>query len=740
MTPSERDSITGLILAGGQSRRMGALGPGTDKGLITFKGKRLVDHVFGKLTLQVGGVLINTNQNHDQYKSFGVRVVSDAFTGHAGPLAGLHAGLAVSRRPYLITVPCDSPFFPPYLVERLFDAMAAQNAAVAVATTGAQPHPVFTLVRRATFEHLSSFMKGGGRKIDEWYSTLNIAQVDFADEALFGNINTPEELEAYEQGKPPPPKKAKRRFEAGAEGSQPEQPLAPRVERRSRAPALPTPHDAVLDQILGTGAPKKRRKSDAAPEATNLIGSDPIKLAPVKLAGATPDVELQDTGADRINPVAVKLAPPAPSNASSDTSLEQVVSCIDGYDPNALPVSKVNQVIRNFVAPVSGFEQVAVRAALGRILAADLISPINVPAHDNSAMDGWAVRGSDLSNTGAVTLEEIGAALAGQEYTGKVSKGECVRITTGAVMPHGCDTVIPLELVQVKTKHITIPAGQETGANRRLAGEDLQKGRPALLAGKRINPAELGLIASLGIPEIKVTRKLRVAFFSTGDELKSLGETLREGEVYDSNRYTLFGMLQRLGCDIIDMGVVPDQPEQLEQAFRTAAANADAVITSGGVSVGEADFTKQMMKKLGEVVFWRIAMRPGRPMAFGKISDGGKQAYLFGLPGNPVAVMVTFYHFVRGALLHMMGASQIDLPLLQAKSQEAMRKKPGRTEYQRAVLELKNGEMTVRTTGSQGSGVLRSMSEANCFVVLGHQQGSVKPGDLVDVMLFDGLV
>ena len=713
MTPTERDSITGLILAGGQSRRMGALGAGTDKGLITFKGKRLVDHVYGKLTPQVGGVLINTNQNHDQYKSFGVRVVSDAFTGHAGPLAGLHAGLAVSRRPYLITVPCDSPFFPPDLVERLFDALAAQNAAVAVATTGAQPHPVFTLVRRATFEHLTGFMKGGGRKIDEWYSTLKIAQVDFADEALFGNINTPEELEAYEHGTPPPPKKPKRRFEAGVDRPQTEA-HAPQVERRGRAAAPVTAHDAVLDQILGTGPLKKRRQSDAAPQAEKIMGSDPIKLPP-----STHPVQ-----------------PSAPPGAS----LEQVVSCIDGYDPNALPVSKVNQVIRAFITPISGVEQVAIRAALGRILAADIISPINVPAHDNSAIDGWAVRGSDLSKTGAVTLEEIGAALAGQEFTGKVSKGECVRITTGAVMPHGCDTVIPLEIVQVKARHITIPAAQETGANRRLAGEDLQKGTPALFAGKRLNPAELGLIASLGIPEIKVTRKLRVAFFSTGDELKSVGETLRDGEVYDSNRYTLFGMLQRLGCDIIDMGVVPDQPEQLERAFRLAAANADAVITSGGVSVGEADFTKQMMKQLGEVVFWRIAMRPGRPMAFGNITDGGKTAYLFGLPGNPVAVMVTFYHFVRGALLHMMGANQLDLPLLQARSQEAMRKKPGRTEYQRAVLELQRGEMTVRTTGSQGSGVLRSMSEANCFVVLRHEQGSVKPGDLVDVMLFDGLV
>ena len=733
MTPSERDSITGLILAGGQSRRMGALGPGTDKGLITFKGKRLVDHVFGKLTPQVGGVVINTNQNHDQYKSFGVRVVSDAFAGHAGPLAGLHAGLAVSRRPYLITVPCDSPFFPPNLVERLFDALAAARASVAVATTGAQPHPVFTLVRRDTFEHLAGFMKNGGRKIDEWYSTLKIAQVDFTDEALFGNINTPEELEAYEQGKPPPPKKPKRRFEAGADGPQTEL-HTPRVERRSRVPVPVTAHDAVLDQLLGTPAPKKRRKSDTAPESEKITekisGSDPNKLDPVKLAASRPDRSA----------TAPSLPQSLPPSTQAGTSLEQVVSCIDGYDPSALPVSKVNEVIRAFVTPVSGIEQVAIRAALSRILAADIISPINVPAHDNSAMDGWAVRGSDLSKNSAVTLEEIGAALAGKEFTGKVSKGECVRITTGAVMPHGCDTVIPLELVQVKAKHITIPAAQETGANRRLAGEDLQRGQPALRAGKRLNPAELGLIASLGIPEIKVTRKLRVAFFSTGDELKSVGEALREGEVYDSNRYTLFGMLERLGCDIIDMGVVPDQPEQLEQAFRIAAASADAVITSGGVSVGEADFTKQMMKKLGEVVFWRIAMRPGRPMAFGKIADGGKTAYLFGLPGNPVAVMVTFYHFVRGALLHMMGANQLDLPLLQAKSQEAMRKKPGRTEYQRAVLELQHGEMTVRTTGSQGSGVLRSMSEANCFVVLGHEQGSVKPGDLVDVMLFDGLV
>jgi molybdopterin molybdotransferase len=311
---------------------------------------------------------------------------------------------------------------------------------------------------------------------------------------------------------------------------------------------------------------------------------------------------------------------------------------------------------------------------------------------------------------------------------------------TGAVLPKNTDTVVIQEAVNVDGKHVTIPPGQERGQNRRLAGEDLQKGKPALRAGRMLRPADIGLIASLGIGEVSVRRKLRVAFFSTGDELVSVGKKLKVGEVYDSNRYTLWGMLTRLGCEVTDLGVVRDDPKKLEAAFRKAAAVADAVVTSGGVSVGEADFTKQMMAKLGEVVFWKIAMRPGRPMAFGRIRARGKSAYLFGLPGNPVAVMVTFYHFVRGALLMMMGRDDTDLPLLRARAESAMRKKPGRTEYQRGILELKNGEWSVRLTGAQGSGILRSMSEANCFVVLGHDQGMVNAGDYVEVMVMDGLV
>ncbi len=429
-------------------------------------------------------------------------------------------------------------------------------------------------------------------------------------------------------------------------------------------------------------------------------------------------------------------------------TLKEVISCTSDYDPDALPVAKANEVIRSFVKPVSGVEKLPVRAALGRVLARDIVSPINVPLHDNSAMDGYAVRNDDLGAHMPVTLTEIGTAYAGKEFTGEVGRGECVRVMTGAVMPTNTDTVIIQEAVTVEGNRISIPPGQEPGQNRRLAGEDLhrlagedlQKGKPALKAGALLRPAELGLIASLGIGEVSVRRKLKVAFFSTGDELVSVGKKLKAGEVYDSNRYTLWGMLTHLGCEVIDLGVVRDDPKKLEAAFRRAAASADAVVTSGGVSVGEADFTKQMMAKLGEVVFWKIAMRPGRPMAFGRIRSRGKAAYLFGLPGNPVAVMVTFYHFVRGALLTMMSRNDTDLPLLRAKSETAMRKKPGRTEYQRGILQLKNGEWSVRLTGAQGSGILRSMSEANCFVVLGHEQGSVKAGDYVEVMVMDGLV
>ncbi|HWH73532.1 MAG TPA: gephyrin-like molybdotransferase Glp [Methylibium sp.] len=427
-------------------------------------------------------------------------------------------------------------------------------------------------------------------------------------------------------------------------------------------------------------------------------------------------------------------------------SLEDIASCVAGYDPNALSVAQAQAFIARFVPRVSAVEQLAIRSALGRVLAADVVSAIDVPSHDNSAMDGYALRGADLAADGPTTLAVAGTAYAGAAYDGAVAAGQCLRIMTGAVMPAGLDTVVPQEFTQTDTQgRVVVPAGVvRPGDNRRLKGEDLAIGEAALAAGRVLTPADIGLAASLGQAELPVWRRLRVAFFSTGDELRSIGEPLDEGCVYDSNRYTIHGMLTRLGCEVIDMGVVRDDPVALEAAFRSACENADAVITSGGVSVGEADHTKQVMARLGEVAFWRIAMRPGRPMAFGRIlsnGPGSKSAVLFGLPGNPVAVMVTFYAFVRDALLAMAGATPRPLPLLRARATEAIRKKPGRTEYQRGIVtRAADGDWDVQLTGAQGSGILRSMSVANGLVVLHHEQGSVERGGPVDVLPFDGLV
>jgi len=414
------------------------------------------------------------------------------------------------------------------------------------------------------------------------------------------------------------------------------------------------------------------------------------------------------------------------------------LSCADDYDPNSMPVPKAREVIAQFLAPITTVERVAVRAALGRVLAADVISPVDVPSHDNSAMDGYAVRFSDLKSNGKVNLKLCGTSFAGVPFKGTVGAGQCVRIMTGGVVPHGADTIVMQEHVEAKDNDITIGAGHKLGQNLRKAGEDLQRGQPALKRGQPMRPAEIGLVASLGVAEVSVYRKLRVAFFSTGDELVSIGSPLGEGQIYDSNRYTIYGMLQRLGCEIIDMGVVRDDPKLLEAAFREAAAVADVVITSGGVSVGEADFVKVLLNKLGEVVFWKIAMKPGRPLAYGKIGN----AHFFGLPGNPVSVMVTFYQFVRDALLKLSGLDPIDpLPTFRVPCTSTLKKAPGRTEFQRGILSRDAaGALSVRVTGEQGSGILRSMSEANCFIILPTDQGNVAPGTMVEVQVMEGVV
>jgi molybdopterin molybdotransferase len=415
-------------------------------------------------------------------------------------------------------------------------------------------------------------------------------------------------------------------------------------------------------------------------------------------------------------------------------------SCADDYDPNSMPVDKARELIRTFLTPVAAVERVHIRNALGRVLAADLVSPLAVPGHDNSAMDGYALRFADLDTDGETTLRRVGESFAGKPWAGAIGKGECVRIFTGGVMPQGADSVAMQERAVENSGQVTIARGAlaKAGQNRRYAGEDLKAGQLVFRAGQRIHPAEIGMIASLGVGEIGVYRRLRVAFFSTGDELKSIGTPLAAGEIYDSNRYTLYGMLARLGCEVIDMGVVADAPAELERAFAAAGRCADVVITSGGVSVGEADYVKQLLDQLGEVLFWKIAMKPGRPLAYGKLGN----AHFFGLPGNPVSVMVTFYQFVRDALLVLQGQREVaPLPMFKVPLGVPIRKVPGRTEFQRGILTAAgSGGFTVRTTGDQGSGILSSMSQANCFIVLDSATGDVAAGTQVDVQLLEGLI
>jgi molybdopterin molybdotransferase len=408
-------------------------------------------------------------------------------------------------------------------------------------------------------------------------------------------------------------------------------------------------------------------------------------------------------------------------------------SCADDRESGVLSVEAARTYLLTQVIPLDGIERLPLRSALDRILAEDIISPIDVPGHTNSAMDGFALRYVDLDPDGRTELRCIGTAMAGQPFAEVVGAGECVRIMTGAPLPEGADTVVMQEHADDHGAGVTIGGGERQGQNIRLAGEDLARGSSALEKGKRITAADLGLIASLGQAEVSVVRRPRVAFFSTGDELRALGEPLREGDVYDSNRYTLFGMLTRAGAELRDLGVVPDDPAELRHAFGEAAAHADMVITSGGVSVGDADYTKQVLAELGDVAFWKIAMKPGRPLTFGRLGN----AWFFGLPGNPVAVMVTFYQFVLPVLHRFAGETDWQPLTQQARLREPLRKRLGRSEFVRGILSRDaDGGTWVSSTGAQGSGILRSMSVGNCFIILDEETGSLAEGEPVLVQPF----
>ncbi|MHC8598699.1 molybdopterin molybdotransferase MoeA [Arenicellales bacterium IMCC55707] len=418
----------------------------------------------------------------------------------------------------------------------------------------------------------------------------------------------------------------------------------------------------------------------------------------------------------------------------AEQPVSRLPSCDDEYDPSLIPVETALEKIAAAVDPIAHTEVVALREGLDRVLGADIRSPENVPNHTNSAMDGYAVRVADLENE---TLKVIGTSWAGKAFDGTISANQAVRIMTGAVIPEGADSIVIQEHVEREGDLIRVAPGQRQGQHVRKAGEDLAAGDVALTAGRRLLASDLGLIASLGIGEVPVTRRPRVAFFSNGDELRSIGQPLAVGDVYDSNRYTLHGMLTRSGMAFNDLGVVPDDRDRIKETFLRAADIADVVITSAGASVGDADFVKDVLDEIGEVNFWKIAMKPGRPLSFGKVGN----SLFFGLPGNPVSVMVTFYQFVLPALRRLSGELAWAPLRLMARTQDRLKKMPGRTEFQRAALfQDENGELVVSTTGDQGSGILSSMTQANCFVILPIDSAGAQAGEQVMVEPFAGLV
>jgi molybdopterin molybdotransferase len=408
------------------------------------------------------------------------------------------------------------------------------------------------------------------------------------------------------------------------------------------------------------------------------------------------------------------------------------LASMEDYDPNSMPVEQARQLIKQFLAPVTEYENIKIQDAFHRTLAADVLSPMNVPPHNYSSMDGYAVRHADLAGA-SNKLKKIGSSFAGHGFAGSVAAGECVRIMTGALIPDGCDSVVMQEQVKVDGELIEIGSGHKRGQNIRLVGEDIQQGAVVLAQGQRINAAEMGLLASLGFAEISVFRKLKIAIFSTGDELVQPGNALAGGQIYDSNRFTLIGLLTELGAEILDMGNIRDDKNAVREALQKASSQADAIITSGGVSVGDADYIKELLDELGEVVFWKLAMKPGRPLAYGKVGH----CHFFGLPGNPVAVMVTFLQFVRNALWELMGQHPKPVFSFQAICTTPIKKAAGRTEFQRGILtQGEDGIWMVKTTGEQGSGILSSMSRANCFIVLPMEQGNVEKGSVVQIQLF----
>ncbi|MEG3767847.1 molybdopterin molybdotransferase MoeA [Alteromonas sp. 14N.309.X.WAT.G.H12] len=401
--------------------------------------------------------------------------------------------------------------------------------------------------------------------------------------------------------------------------------------------------------------------------------------------------------------------------------------------PGLMPIELAMKKIWQTILPLTEQETVSLTQLVGRVLAQDICALIDVPGYDNSAMDGYALRAEDVAQFG--TLRQIGKSFAGTPFLGTVTPGQCVRIMTGACIPTGADAVVMQENTEAKNDAISVLFPVKVGEAIRRRGEDIRMGEKVLAKGHKISPADIGLLASVGVSQANVFRAPKVAIFSTGDELRQPHETLPEGCIYDSNRYALQALLTQAGMQVLDLGVIADNPNKIRNAFLHGDENADVVITSGGVSVGEADFTREILEELGQIDFWKLAIKPGKPLAFGRLPN----SYFFGLPGNPVSSMVTFHQIALPALFWLSGkASPIQRLRLKAKALAPFKKRPGRTDFQRGTYtQDPQGNLTVKPLTNQGSGVLSSITKGNCYVVLENELNQVKEGEYVTIEVFD---
>lgn len=647
--------VTGLILAGGMSRRMqeiagdAKVAGSVDKALLLCAGKPLIAWTLERLRPQVDALLINCNRNLAAYAALGCRLLADRRGGFAGPLAGMHAALYELNQEgcgdltdrWLLSVPCDCPFFPEDLAQSMI-ALATQAIDLVVASCPqadqTAEQPVFLLMRPRLLASLEVYLNNGGRKIDSWYQSLNYVSCYFDESSAFRNINTPHDLKVAES-------------------------------------LLGSPHldcDALEADLARLGQAQQSESSAAGP---------------------------------------------------------------------MIPIEALKKALIERLRPIDRRQWISLERLAGQVLAQNLFSPFDVPSHQNTAMDGFALRFKDLEDKTSSDFVIGARILAGHPALKPPPQNpHALRVMTGAVLPEGFDVVVPQELCRLEGERVWIPAGQEQGQHVRLAGEDLRRGELAIASGTRLSAIHLGLMASLGITKARVRGPLKVAILSTGDEVIDpvQGKQRSEGQLFDSNRYMLRALLAKWpSLAIHDAGIVADDPKRLEAVLRALSESHDVIISSGGVSVGEADFTRDMMAGLGKVQFCTVAMRPGRPLALGRV---GRALYI-GLPGNPVAVAMTFWYFVAPAINRLLGLGSSSWPLQAARAGQRIRKKPGRTEFQRARLDVdERGDCLLFVSSNQGSGVLSSLTKYPVIAVLEHDRGTIEPGDKLSYVRIDDLL